>query len=396
MSNLKENINQLSNKYFQQIVDLRHYLHLNPELSFKEFETSKRIAEELKRIGIPTFTGIGGTGVIGFIEGATPGKTIGIRAELDALPILENTGLPFTSKNPGAMHACGHDVHMASLVGTANLLWQLRNEIKGNVLLIFQPGEELLPGVAKEIIGSEVFLKNKPDFMLGLHIQPDLPFGYAGFRTGPYMASGDEIYLTVKGKGGHAALQNTYINPITIASEIIVALQQEVAPPKELDIPSVLAFGKFIGNGATNVIPNEVNIEGTFRTMNEKWRADAHRLIETIATRIAKNKNAVCEVEIRNGYPSITNNHELTVRASKLAEEFVCKENVAELPLRMTTDDFAYYSALIPSTYFRIGTMQEKTEPASLHSDKLIVDDSILKISVGLTTWITINLLTNN
>jgi len=395
LSNLRETIAGLSSQILQRIVDLRRELHQNPELSFEEFQTSNLIAKKLTRIGITTYSGIAETGVIGLIEGKKPGKTIGIRAELDALPIEEKTGLPFSSMNKGVMHACGHDIHMANLVGTAMLLNQLRNEIEGNILLIFQPGEELLPGGAKRIIESDVFQQNKPDIMLGLHIQPDLPFGVAGFRPGPYMASGDEIYLTIKGKGGHAALPNTYVNPIAIASEIVVALQQEVTPPKETNIPSVLAFGKFIGNGATNIIPSEVKIEGTFRTLNESWRTEAHSQIQRISSRIAEIAKAKCEVEIRNGYPSILNNEELTTKAVKFAEEFLGKDKVAKLPLRMTTDDFAYFSALVPSTYFRIGTMVGN-ESFSLHSENLNVNDSILSTSIGLTTWLIVKILSNH
>jgi len=378
---------------FPALVSRRRHLHKYPELSFHEHETAKRIAKELESIGIPTFSGIAVTGVIGVIEGAKPGKTIGIRAELDALPIDEKTNLDYASANPGVMHACGHDIHMANLIGAAKVLWELRNEISGKILLIFQPGEELLPGGAKSIMESEVFKQNQPDMMMGLHILPELPIGKVGFRAGPYMASGDEIYVKVGGKGGHAALPQTYNNPIPIASQIIVALQQGVKPKDNSEISSILAFGKVEAKGATNVIPNEVAIEGTFRTMDEEWRRFAHKEIERIATTVAESFGATCEVEIKKGYPSLINDPELTNCALSLSREILGDQNVVELPLRMTTDDFAYYSLQIPSVYFRLGVGIEGKETESLHSSSLNVDDNVLKQSVGVTVWLTINIL---
>lgn len=382
-----------SSKELEYAIGLYRHLHKNPELSFNEVNTSNRIADELQSIGITVYKGVGGTGVIAMIEGEQPGATIALRAELDALPISEQTGLDFASVNPNVMHACGHDMHMANLVATAKVLWQLKSAIKGRVMLIFQPGEELLPGGANLIIDSEVFKSNKPDLMIGWHILPELPLGIAGFKPGDYMASGDEIYLTVNGKGGHAALPHLLVDPVLIASHIIVALQQVVSRKGSSQVPTVLSFGKIKGEGATNVIPNEVSIEGTFRTMDEQWRRKAHASIEQIAKGVAQSMGGDCEVDIRKGYPLLHNSEGLTERAIGIAKQYLGDDKVIDLPTRMTTDDFAYYAQIIPSVYFRLGVGGEELTNNSLHSPTLRVDEKILEHSIGLSAWLTINLL---
>jgi amidohydrolase len=390
-----QRVKKLSVEFLADIVKLREYLHQYPELSFKEYNTSKRIACELDKIGVPFTSGILETGILGLIEGSKPGPTIGVRAELDALPINEETGLSYSSNNSKVMHACGHDVHMANLIGVAKILRQFQEDIHGKVLLIFQPGEELLPGGAKGMIESEFFQKNIPDVMLGMHILPELSMGKAGFCSGPYMASGDEVYITVKGKGGHAALPHALIDPVLIASHIIVGLQQVVSRKNPGSIPTVLSFGKVIANGANNVIPDEVTIEGTFRTMDETWREKAHQHIVRLAEGIASSMEGKCDVNIRRGYPSLSNNSKLTQFVSSCAKDYLGVNYVVDLPIRMTTDDFAHYSALIPSVYFRIGTGEEDKTSFSLHSSKLIVDNKVLENSVGLTSWMILQLLSH-
>ena len=386
-------IQKLAQKEVDTALALYQYLHKHPELSFKEFNTSLRIAEELQKIGVEVFTGVGGTGVIALIEGEKSGPTIAVRAELDALPIQEQTGLNFASVSPNVMHACGHDMHMANLVATAKVLLQMRHSIRGKVMLVFQPGEELLPGGASLILESDVFKKNMPDIMMGWHILPELPVGVAGFRSGSYMASGDELYLTVKGKGGHAALPHQLTDTVLIASQIVVALQQVVSRKAPSAIPTVLSIGKIVGNGATNIIPNEVNIEGTFRTMNEEWRAKAHQQIVQVAKGIAQSMGADCEVEIKNGYPTLFNNPYLTQNAIKYASQFLGSDKVIELPGRMTTDDFAYYAQKIPSVYFRMGVGNDNLSGGALHSSNLQIDETVLDHSIGLTAWMVISLL---
>ena len=386
-------IRNLSKEQFSQLVELRRYLHQYPELSFKEVNTAKRIAQELDKIGVPYQAGVGDTGIVATINPESLGPTIGIRAELDALPIQEQTGLDYSSANPNVMHACGHDVHMANLIGAAKILWELRDEIKGKILLIFQPGEELLPGGALSIINSDVFKQNTPDLMLGAHILPELEAGRVGFRSGPYMASGDEVYLTVIGKGGHAAMPHTLIDPVVMASHIVLALQQVVSRNAPIDVPTVLSFGKFIGNGATNVIPDHVHIEGTFRTMDEGWRAKAHKLIAQKTTGMAQSMGGHCEVNIRKGYPALSNHPELTALAKRLAREYLGEENLVDLPIRMTTDDFAHYAQSIPSVYFRVGVGFDSGENAGLHNGKLVVNEHVIEQAGGLLAWLAIGLI---
>ncbi len=375
-------------KVFEQLAAFRRELHQHPELSFNEVSTAGRITRELKKIGVSYVENIGGSGVIALIEGSKQGPTVGVRAEMDALPIQEETGLDFASVNSGVMHACGHDIHMANLIGIANILQQYKSKLRGRVMLVFQPGEELLPGGAIGIISSSFFKNNKPDIMLGMHILPELQLGKVGFKSGGYMASGDEIYLTVKGKGGHAALPHSLIDPVLIASHTVIAMQQIVSRNCPSSIPSVLSFGKVAANGANNIIPSEVHLEGTFRTMDETWRLKAHELITNLAQSMARSMGGECEVEIRKGYPTLSNSSSLVIKALSFASEYLGQSKVVELPIRMTTDDFAYYSQVIPSVYFRVGTGKENETLQQLHSSTLKVDDEVLKNSVGLMCWL--------
>ena len=388
-------IRKQASSQLKQIVELRRFLHQHPELSFCEKKTATRIAQELKSIGIPVYTGVGGTGVIGIINEDSGGPVIGIRAELDALPIQELTQLDYSSSNANVMHACGHDVHMANLVSAAKILWIFRKEIKGKVVLVFQPGEELLPGGAISIIESDIFKKNRPQLMLGAHILPEMEAGKVGFRAGPYMASGDEVYLTVKGKGGHAALPHTLIDPVVMASHILVALQQVVSRNSPVATPTVLSFGKVLAHGATNIIPDKVDIEGTFRTMNEDWRAKAHDIIKQQAQGIANSMGGHCDVDIRKGYPALCNNSEFTNLAMGFAQEYLGAHNVLELPIRMTTDDFAYFAQNIPSVYFRVGSGFSEAKNDGLHSAKLVVNEDVIEHAGGLLAWLVISMLGN-
>jgi len=378
---------------YQQVIGYRHHIHSNPELSFQEVNTSQFVAEILSKYNIKHYDKIGGHGVIGIIEGKSKGKTIGIRAELDALPIQENALIDFRSNNNGIMHACGHDIHMASLLGTAILLNGLRDRFSGKVLLVFESGEEKLPGGALAIIESDIFKQNKPDSMLAFHVLPELEAGKVGFCEGQYMASGDEVYITVKGKGGHAALPKTTVNPILLASSLILKLKDLIDNESPLDIPTILSFGKIQANGATNVIPSELFIEGTFRTMDEQWREKAHMLIKDISTKTCQSLGGDCEVEIRNGYPSIFNNIELTKSTKSLSRQYLGISNVIDLDRRMTTDDFAYFSQIRPSVFFRMGIGFENNCNYQLHNPNFVANEDVLKHSTGLMAWITLNLL---
>lgn len=387
-----EKVKSLVSACFDELLSIRRHLHAHPELSFQEFATSDFVAEKLRSYGIEFEQGMVKTGIVGLIKGKDPDKrTIALRADMDALPILEQNDVEYRSKNDGVMHACGHDVHTTCLLGAARVLSQLKDHFEGTVKLIFQPGEEKLPGGASLMIKEGVLKDPVPGSMLGQHVFPELEAGKVGFRPGMYMASADEIYLTIKGKGGHAALPHHVIDPVLITSHIIVGLQQVVSRRAHPLIPSVLSFGKIIGEGATNVIPNEVKVEGTFRTFNEAWREEAHRYIEEIATSIAKGMGGGVEVDIRKGYPFLVNDQQMTLRAKEHAREFLGKEQVVDLEMRMTAEDFAYFSHQLPATFYRLGTRNEaKGIVSNLHTNTFDVDEQALETGAGLMAWLTL------
>ncbi|MEO6883996.1 MAG: M20 family metallopeptidase [Bacteroidia bacterium] len=389
---LKERIKHLAKNYFSETVEIRRHLHAHPELSFQENNTSDFIAAQLTKIGIPFKRGIAGTGIVALLEGKnSQKKTIALRADMDALPIVEENKTTYVSQNKGVMHACGHDVHTASLLGVAKILTELKNDFEGSIKLIFQPGEEKLPGGASMMIAEGVLQNPQPTCIFAQHVFPSMETGKVGFKKGMYMASTDEIYLTVKGKGGHAAMPKEYNNPLLIASRILIALEAEFKNEKN-NFPTVLAFGKIIGNGATNVIPAEVKIEGTFRTMDEKWRSEVHEKIKFIVQKIAKDSGGACDATIVKGYPFLVNDETVTGKAQHWAEIFLGKENVEELPMRMTAEDFAFYSQQIPACFYRLGTGNKvKNIVSGVHTPTFEIDEKALEIGVGLMTWIALN-----
>ncbi len=393
MNDLKESIKKYTKSILAETQEIRQFLHQYPELSFQEVKTSQFIQNKLKDYGIPYKSGYAKTGIVAKLEGKNPNKkVIALRADLDALPITENPENKFCSKNKGVMHACGHDMHMAGLLGTAKILKEFQDHWEGTVLFIFQPGEELLPGGAKLLLETDA-LTPKPDWIVGQHVLPDMPCGTVGFRSGMYMASGDEIYLTVKGEGGHAAMPNRCADTILTASHIIVALQQIVSRHCDPRIPTVLTFGDIQGRGATNIIPSEVKIAGTFRTMNEEWRAKAKQLIISIAKHTAEGMGAACEVEIKDGYPFLINDEKLTNQAKQNAVDFLGKQYVTNMDIRMTTEDFGYYSQHYPATFYRFGVKTENS--GALHTPTFQADDKSLETAMGLMTWIAISFLNN-
>ncbi|MFC2124395.1 M20 family metallopeptidase [Bacteroidota bacterium] len=377
------------------VIKMRHHLHANPELSFEEFETSKYVYDKLKDIGLNVEKGIADTGVVAMVYGKDPdSRVIALRADMDALPIQEENEIPYRSKKDGVMHACGHDVHTSSLLGTAIILNEMRNNFKGSIKLIFQPGEEKIPGGASLMIKDGVLNNPAPQNIIGQHVMAQIPVGKAGFRSGMYMASSDEIYLTVKGKGGHGAMPENNIDPVLIASHIIVSLQQVISRNADPKIPSVLSFGKVIADGATNVIPNDVKIEGTFRTLNENWRREAHQRIKSIAESIAKGMGGKCEVNILNGYPYLENNIELTDHAKACAIDYLGEENVVDLDIWMAAEDFAYFSQKIDACFYRLGVGNvSKGITSTVHTPTFNIDEDALKTGSGLMAWIAIQTL---
>ena len=395
MKNLLQKIKKLSSDYHSEIIAIRRHLHQYPELSNKEFKTSEFIVSKLTEYGIPYEKGIFKTGIVGLIKGKNPdSKVIALRADMDALPVKEINKVDYKSKNAGVMHACGHDVHMASLLGTAKILNEIKNDFEGSVKLIFQPAEELIPGGAKFMIEEGVLKNPDVDKVIGQHVFPELEVGKIGMKTGKYMASTDEINITVKGKGGHAAMPHLIIDPIFVASQIIISLQQIVSRNAPFTIPTVLSFGRFIADGTYNVIPDEVILKGTFRTFDEKWRAEALQKITKIAESIAQGAGAECDVNISHGYPYLVNDKDFTEESFQHAIEYLGKENVVELDFRMTGEDFSYFSQEVPGCFYRVGTANPaKGIGSNLHKPDYNVDEDCLETGMGVMAWITVNQL---
>jgi len=389
--NLILRIKQIANQHFDAMVANRRHLHRNPELSFEEFATTKFIAEKLKEIGynLQTITETGG-----YIDilGKNPGsKVIALRGDIDALPIFEKNEVEYKSQNEGKMHACGHDVHTTSLLGAVRILHELREEFEGTIRCIFQPGEERLPGGASIMIREGVLKNPNVESIIGQHVMPLMDAGKVGFRPGLYMASADEIYIRVIGKGGHGAHPHQNIDHVMIAAQIITQLQTIPSRRAKPSIPTVLSIGKVIAEGSTNIIPNEVYMEGTFRTYDEEWRAKAHQLIVQMCNDICKLHGATCEAEVRKGYPFLMNDEKLTENAKQWATEYLGAENVLDLELWPAGEDFAYYSQEIPACFYRLGTKNEAQGKTSMvHTPTFDVDEESLKIGSGLMAWLAI------
>jgi amidohydrolase len=390
---LKEKIMDLAKIYSEEIIQIRHHLHKHPELSYKEFETSKFVQGKLSEWGID-FEVMATTGVIGILKGKNPGKkVVALRADMDALPITEQNQIDYKSQNEGVMHACGHDVHTACLLGAAKILNELKNEWEGTIKLIFQPGEEKNPGGASLLIKEGALENPKPESIFGLHVHPGLEVGKLSFRGGMVMASADEIYITVKGKGGHAAAPHLTTDTILAASQLVVNLQQLLSRMNNPFNPSVLSITSFQGGNTTNVIPSEVKLMGTFRAMNEEWRFRAHDLIKNICIETGKISGADIDVKIDVGYPFVLNNIELTETAKQKAAVFIGTEQVEETEMRMGAEDFAFYSHIIPACFFRLGVGNiKKNITAGVHTPTFNIDESAIENGVGIMAWLGVSM----
>lgn len=392
---LKEKIQEQAQRHFEFVRDARRHLHANPELSFEEKNTSAYVQSALKEMGIPFKTGYAGHGIVARMGNET-GKVIALRGDMDALPIQEENEVEYKSKVDGVMHACGHDVHTSSVLGVAKILKSLESEWDGQILLVFQPAEERLPGGASIMIKEGALENPRPEAIFGQHVFPELEVGKVGFRPGMYMASADEIRIRVIGRGGHAALPHFNVDPVLIASHLVVALQQVVSRNGDPTIPSVLSFGRIEGLGSTNIIPSEVRLEGTFRTMNEKWRAEAHEHIRRICEELVHSMGGTCELKLDKGYPFLVNDEDLTLRSKKLAQEYLGEENVVDLPIRMTAEDFAYFSQKYTGCFYRLGVRNEaKGITHNLHQSRFDVDEAALPIGSGLMAWLAVSELGN-
>ncbi len=389
MSIIKDKIKKLAAAYSNEFIDIRHHLHAHPELSFQEFETSKFIQRKLQDWNIE-YQVMATTGVIGLIKGKNPNdKVIALRADMDALPIKEANDVEYRSKNEGVMHACGHDVHTTCLLGAAKILNKLKSEWEGTIKLIFQPGEEKNPGGASLLIKEGVLENPGPHAIFALHVHPGLPVGKLSFRSGMVMASADEIYITIKGKGGHAASPHLTADTILTASHLVVNLQQIISRMNDPFNPSVLSITSIQGGNTTNVIPGEVKLIGTFRAMNEEWRFKAHDLIKKICNNTAEMSGAEIAVIIDVGYPFVTNNEQLTFMAKQKAVEFAGAENVGETEMRMGAEDFAFYSHKIPACFFRLGVgNKEKNINSGVHTPLFNIDEAAIKNGVGIMSWL--------
>ena len=390
---LKDRIKSLAQAYKQEVIDLRRHLHAHPELSFKEYETAAFVAEKLKEIGITEIESKATTGWSALIRGKNPEKkVVALRADMDALPIIEANEVPYKSQNPGVMHACGHDAHTASLLGAAKILNEVRDQFEGTIKLIFQPGEEIIPGGASLMIKDKVLENPRPNSILGQHVMPMIPAGKVGFRSGLYMASTDELYLTIKGKGGHGAMPETFIDPVLISAHLLVALQQIVSRVANPKIPSVLSFGRVEALGATNIIPNEVKIQGTFRTLDEAWRAKAHEKMRQIAEGIVVGMGGQLDFEIRKGYPFLKNEPALTARSVEAARAYLGSENVLDLDIWMAAEDFAFFSQEVDGCFYRLGTRNEARGITSgVHTSTFDIEEEALEIGAGLMAWLAVS-----
>ncbi|MEL6141314.1 MAG: M20 family metallopeptidase [Bacteroidota bacterium] len=394
-TDLKRAIHEKAQVYQEQTIGIRRHLHAHPELSFAEHETVAYVAGQLQNIGIP-FQQIATTGLLAHIEGlAGSGPTFALRADMDALPIQEANEVPYQSKKAGIMHACGHDVHTSCLLGAAKILWELRKHFAGTIRLLFQPGEELAPGGASFMIRDGALQNPVPTGILGQHVHPPLEVGKVGMRPGIYMASTDELYLVIRGKGGHGAIPQNTIDPIAISAQVITAIQQLVSRQADPTLPTVITFGHIASTGgATNIIPNEVKLKGTLRTLDEDWRQELHRRIERVAIGIAEGLGGSAELKITPGYPFLKNDEVLTHQIFQEAQTYLGPDNVVELPIRMTGEDFSYYSHQVPACFYRLGTGNvDKGITSPVHTDTFDIDEDALRIGSGLMAWLALRQL---
>jgi len=394
---LPDHIRRRADELYADVLNIRRHLHAHPELSFQEFNTVSFVEEQLRKIGITDIKRIAGTGLVAHIQGHEPAsKCIALRADMDALPITEANEIPFVSQNTGVMHACGHDVHTSCLLGAAQILHEMKDQFSGTIKLLFQPGEESHPGGASIMIEEGALINPVPQAIFGLHVFPNLPAGTVGFRPGRYMASADEIYITIHGKGGHAAQPHQTVDPIAIAALVITGLQQVIARKCDPMSPSVLTFGKIAGGFATNVIPEKVELLGTFRAMDEKWRYEAHKWIKDFTEQTCAAYGATATVEIPIGYPVLFNDPALTDKATSWAAVYAGAGNVHPLEMRMGAEDFAFYTHHVPGCFFRIGTNRNNTEYTTpVHNPRFNVDEESLKTGMGMMAWLALNAITD-
>lgn len=388
-------IKALAGRWADDFIGVRHHLHAHPELSFHEHETARYVCDRLEEYGIPYTFPVAGTGVVALLKGGRPGEqVIALRADMDALPIQELNEVSYKSQHEGVMHGCGHDVHTTCLLGAARILKELQAEWGGTVKFLFQPGEEKHPGGASLMIRDGALDNPAPQAIFGLHVTPEMEVGHLGFREGIAMASADEIYITIKGKGGHAASPHLTTDIILVASQVVVALQQVISRNKDPFSPSVLSICSFNGGHTTNVIPSEVRLQGTFRAMDEEWRFKAHDLIRREVQAIAEGSGATAEIEIPVGYPCLFNDSGVTARVRAIAEDYLGAENVETVARRMGAEDFAFYSQQVPACFFRLGVGNKaKGITAGVHTPHFNIDERAIETGMGMMAALAVGML---
>lgn len=386
---LLDTIKDTARRNAPEIIACRRWLHAHPELSQQETGTMNYVADQLRSFGLQPRTGIGGTGCMAMLRGGHEPDSycVALRADYDALPLTEQTGLPFASENPGVMHACGHDMHTSSLLGAAKILCSLREELHGSIMLIFEPSEEKYPGGARMMMEDGLFSEVTPNEIYGFHCLPEMDYGYVGMRKGKYMASTDELYWTVKGRGGHGATPQLSVDPILIACHIVVALQQVVSRNASPLMPTTLSMGRIIGEGRTNIIPDEVKMEGIIRTFDEQWRLEAHDKIRRISQGIAEAMGGSCDLFIDYGYPFVVNDDACTQQVHDNAVAYLGEDKVQWIDMRMTSEDFAFFAQKIPACYYRIGIHTPGTPFSNLHRPTLMVDERAIELASGLVAY---------
>jgi len=394
-SDIAKNIQQLADQYHEMLVKWWHHLHQHPELSFEEHQTRHYLSKQLDKLGIHDQQTVAKTGLLTHIEGKNPkGKTLVLRADMDALPITEENDIPYGSRNKGVMHACGHDVHMTCVLGAAKILRDIRDQWEGTVVILFQPAEEKVPGGARQIVESGILNRYHPDLILGQHVDPTLKAGMVGYRPGKYMASADELYLTVVGRGGHAALPDKVTNTPYIAAKMLTTMEDMVEKETSGGFPSILRFGKVEALGATNIVPDKVTMEGTFRTFDESWRNEIHKKITGMVQNLANHFHARADLEIRKGYPVLENDTASTFKAMTFSAHYLGKDKIISLDLRMTSEDFAYYSRIAPSLFFRLGiTAPGQNTIHPLHTSRFNIYEPALSLGTGHLAWLTYSFL---
>lgn len=397
-----ERIKEIAHRINPDVIEWRRWLHRHPDLSQQEFGTMEYVAERLREMGLEPRTGIGKTGCMAMLKGERRTESgerpycVALRADYDALPLQEATGLPFASENPGVMHACGHDMHTSSLLGAAKILCEMREELRGDIMFIFEPSEEMYPGGARMMMEDGLFKDVTPNEIYAFHCLPEMDCGRVGMRKGKYMASTDELYWTIKGRGGHGATPHLSVDPILVASHIVIALQQVVSRNASPMMPTVLTIGKIQETGGrTNIIPDEVKMEGIIRTFDEKWRLEAHEKIRRISCGIAESMGAECDLFIDYGYPYVVNDDECTQQVHDNACDYLGEDKVEWLDLRMTAEDFAFFAQKIPACYYRIGIHEPNTPFSNLHRPNLIVDERSIELANGLIAYNAIMALQN-